>query len=108
IDASTSGGTVTVRTRAVAAGDRRGVTIAIIDNGRGIDPTIRDKIFDPFFTTKPVGQGTGLGLSLSYGIVRDHGGQTEVESTPGAGAKFTVFLPLGGHDGGPLEEDERG
>jgi PAS domain S-box-containing protein len=108
LDASTSGGTVTVRTRPVEVGTRRGVTIAISDNGRGIDPAIRDKIFDPFFTTKPVGQGTGLGLSLSYGIVRDHGGTIDVESTPGAGARFTVFLPLKGPDGTPREEQERG
>jgi signal transduction histidine kinase len=55
---------------------------------------VRDRIFDPFFTTKPVGQGTGLGLSISYGIIKDHGGTIEVESTPGVGSCFTIHLPL--------------
>jgi PAS domain S-box-containing protein len=108
LDASTSGGTVTIRTRAVTMGVKRGVSIAIIDNGRGIDPAIRDKIFDPFFTTKPVGQGTGLGLSLSYGIVREHGGTIDVESTPGQGAQFTVYLPVAGPDGATPAEDAGG
>ena len=83
------GGKVTVRTRPGADG----VEIHVIDNGRGIDPAIRDRIFDPFFTTKPVGQGTGLGLSISYGIVQAHGGRIDVESTPGQGTRFTVWLP---------------
>ncbi len=90
LDAS-AGGTVQIRTRTDLAG--QGVTIDIIDHGQGIDPTIRDRIFDPFFTTKPVGQGTGLGLSLSYGIIRDHGGTIRLHSSPGQGAHFTVFLP---------------
>jgi PAS domain S-box-containing protein len=108
IDATPSGGTVTARTRVVGAGARRGVVIEIIDTGRGIDPAIRDKIFDPFFTTKPVGQGTGLGLSLSYGIVRDHGGTITADSTPGQGARFTVFLPLDPQVEAAVEEDELG
>ena len=89
IDACPEGGTVTVRTRA----DDEGVRLDVIDTGSGIDPTIRERIFDPFFTTKPVGVGTGLGLSISYGIVQDHGGKIEVDSTPGHGSRFTVRLP---------------
>ena len=91
IDASSGGGTVKIRTRTDLAGE--GVAIDIIDNGRGIDPAIRDRIFDPFFTTKPIGQGIGLGLSISYGIVRDHGGTIRMESALGRGSHFTVFLP---------------
>jgi signal transduction histidine kinase len=90
IDACAEGGTVTVRTTA----DANGVEIHVIDDGHGIDPAVHDRIFDPFFTTKPPGQGTGLGLSISHGIVQDHGGRIEVDSTPGRGAHFTVHLPL--------------
>lgn len=70
------------------------VDIAISDTGSGIAPQVMNKIFDPFFTTKPVGEGTGLGLSVSYGIVQDHNGHIEVESRPGKGSTFTVILPL--------------
>ena len=72
--------------------------VSIGDNGPGIADDQRDRIFNPFFTTKPVGQGTGLGLSLSDGIVREHGGRIRVESAPGAGATFLVELPLVGPD----------
>jgi signal transduction histidine kinase len=90
IDASPAGAEVTVRARPVADG----VEIAVIDHGRGIEPAIRDKVFDPFFTTKPLGQGMGLGLSISYGIVQSHGGTIEFDSTPGQGTCFRVRLPL--------------
>ncbi|VVN76810.1 Adaptive-response sensory-kinase SasA [Pseudomonas fluorescens] len=68
--------------------------IEVADNGSGIAPETLQKIFDPFFTTKPVGQGTGLGLSLSYGIVKKHGGDISVRSELGAGTTFRVLLPL--------------
>jgi two-component system NtrC family sensor kinase len=64
------------------------------DNGIGISTEDLANIFNPFFTTKPVGAGTGLGLSLAYGIVREHNGSIEVESTPGSGATFTIDLPV--------------
>ena len=64
------------------------------DSGCGISPEHIHRIFDPFFTTKPEGQGTGLGLSVSYGIIASHGGRIEVRSEPGKGSTFTVFLPL--------------
>ncbi|MGC4035749.1 MAG: ATP-binding protein [Chitinophagaceae bacterium] len=70
------------------------VVIAVTDNGNGIPQNIIDKIFQPFFTTKPTGQGTGLGLSLSYDIVKAHGGELNVESEQGKGSKFEVSLPL--------------
>jgi two-component system NtrC family sensor kinase len=63
------------------------------DRGAGIEPQILPKIFDPFFTTRTVGEGTGLGLSIAYGIVRDHGGSLRVQSAPGEGTTFQVFLP---------------
>ena len=66
--------------------------MAITDNGHGIPPEHLDHIFEPFFTTKPVGKGTGLGLAVSYRLVRSHGGQLEVESVDN-GTKFTVYLP---------------
>src|SRR5213078_762468 len=80
--------TITVRTRA----EERDTWLEIADSGPGIPAELRARIFDPFFTTKPEGVGTGLGLSICYGIARDHGGRIWVESTPGAGATFTVAM----------------
>jgi signal transduction histidine kinase/DNA-binding NarL/FixJ family response regulator len=85
-----SGGALTVRTKA----GTRGVRVDIEDTGPGIAPEHRDRIFDPFFTTKPEVSGTGLGLSVSLGIVQSHGGTIEVESELGKGTTFTVALPL--------------
>ena len=71
------------------------VQISLSDNGPGIPSAILDRIFDPFFTTKPTGQGTGLGLFLSYGIVSDHRGRIEARSSV-AGATFEIYLPAVG------------
>jgi len=90
LDACLNGGKVTIRTRPAPDG----VEIHILDNGCGISPETRDKIFDPFFTTKPVGQGTGLGLATSYGIVLEHQGRIEFDSVPNQGTHFVVHLPL--------------
>ncbi len=72
-----------------------GIEIIIQDNGPGIPDEIKDKIFQPFFTTKPTGQGTGLGLSLSYDIIKAHGGELVVESAKGKGSEFIIQLPNG-------------
>lgn len=72
------------------------VCVHVDDTGKGIPAELLDHIFEPFFTTKDVGEGTGLGLSVSYGIVQDHGGFIEVESRVGEGSKFAVYLPV--HD----------
>jgi len=72
----------------------QGVMISVSDNGPGIPAHIVDKIFQPFFTTKPTGQGTGLGLSLSYDIVKAHGGELKVETKEGEGSVFTILLPV--------------
>jgi signal transduction histidine kinase len=73
---------------------RNFVSIQIADNGLGIPENIKAKIFQPFFTTKPTGQGTGLGLSLSYDIVKAHGGELKVETMEGEGTGFTVLFPI--------------
>ncbi|QXD16383.1 PAS domain-containing protein [Rhodocaloribacter litoris] len=70
------------------------VIVRITDNGTGIPPEHLPKLFTPFFTTKPVGKGTGLGLSISYGIIQQHHGRIEVESTVGEGTTFTIYLPV--------------
>jgi hemerythrin-like metal-binding protein len=84
-----------------------GVEFSIQDNGCGITPEIKKRVFDPFFTTKPVGQGTGLGLSLSYEIIKRHGGDIQVESQPGQGSNFHLFLPRDPDRGEPDAAAER-
>ncbi len=74
--------------------------IKVIDDGYGIEKKNLNRIFDPFFTTKPTGQGTGLGLSVSYGIIKNHGGSIYVRSQPGEGSTFTIVLPLGKEEKG--------
>ena len=92
VDAMEGQGTLTLRTWLDEAAEE--VVIQFQDTGRGIDPEVLPRIFDPFFTTKEVGEGVGLGLSTSYGIVLKHNGRIEVASVPGRGATFSVHLPL--------------
>ncbi len=92
LDSLNRGGEITIRLML----KNQMVRIVFQDTGAGIDPEDLHKIFHPFFTTKDVGKGTGLGLSISYGIIRNHGGTIEIESTPGKGSEFTVILPLEG------------
>jgi len=93
-DALPRGGTVRLATAWATGPDgKRRVALSVEDDGPGIPPEIRGKIFEPFFTTKAEGKGTGLGLATTYGIVRQHGGTIEVDSTPGRGACFRVVLP---------------
>jgi two-component system NtrC family sensor kinase len=74
--------------------ENNNIEVVIRDNGTGISQKIVHKIFQPFFTTKPTGQGTGLGLSLSYDIIKAHGGEIKVESVPGESTKFILNLPI--------------
>ena len=83
---------------------REGVEVVIEDTGKGMTPEVMKKIFEPFFTTKPVGKGTGLGLHVSYKIVKAHKGEISVESRPGQGTRFTVFLPMLTEEELPEEE----
>ncbi len=90
-------GTLIVRTWHDAT--REAVFLEIHDDGPGIPETVQPKIFDPFFTTKEVGQGTGLGLTVAYAIVQEHGGQIRLESRAGAGTSFVIELPVSGMAG---------
>lgn len=83
-------GRITLRTGC----DNDWAWIEVEDNGKGIEPKLLNRIFEPFFTTKPVGKGTGLGLALSYNIVRKHNGRIEVHSEQGVGTRFRIILPL--------------
>jgi signal transduction histidine kinase len=90
MDSETYIPTVTVSTKNLGSQ----IEISVRDNGDGIPEEIKNKIFQPFFTTKPTRQGTGLGLSLAYDIVKAHGGELKVETKEGEGAKFTIILPV--------------
>jgi two-component system, NtrC family, sensor kinase len=90
VQASSPSGRVWLRTQARPDD----VTIEVQDEGCGIEPAHLPRIFEPFFTTRPIGRGAGLGLAISYGIVKNHGGAIEVESKPGEGSLFRVVLPL--------------
>ena len=98
------GGTVTVATKIV--GDK--VVLEVRDTGKGIPEANLGRIFDPFFTTKPVGQGTGLGLPICYGIVEKMGGRITVESEIEKGTTFTVFIPREAPEGDNVESETRG
>ena len=95
-DAMPHGGSLTIRTlmdkNGPAAGDR--VILEISDTGYGMSTEVQERIFEPFFTTKECGKGTGLGLSTAYGIVKQHEGHITLDSQPGSGAVFTIYLPL--------------
>jgi len=93
-DAMEPNGTLTIRTRRDETENEAMFCAEFSDTGCGIAPQHLAKIFDPFFTTKPLGRGTGLGLSVCYGIVSEHGGRVEVDSSEGAGSTFRVLLPL--------------
>jgi two-component system, NtrC family, sensor kinase len=84
-------GFITLRT---AMEDERTVRVEIQDNGKGIPKDVMPKIFDPFFTTKPIGQGTGMGLSISFKIIQEHGGKILVDSEANVGTVFTILLPV--------------
>ena len=90
LDAMPDGGRLAIRT--IQNGDE--VAVRITDSGTGIAPQHLSRIFEPFFTTKPVDKGSGLGLSVSLGIVQEHGGRIEVDSREGQGSTFTVWLPV--------------
>ncbi len=91
--ASPPGGTVTVKTQLAKTAEGRAAEISVIDRGAGIDPAQVEEIFNPFFTTKP--DGVGLGLAIVSKIVDEHGGRITVETVPGEGSVFLVYLPLG-------------
>jgi signal transduction histidine kinase len=91
--------------RVTLRGEGNQVVLCVEDDGCGIPAEVIDRIFDPFFTTKSVGEGTGLGLAISYEIVRRHGGEIEVESTPGRGSVFRVRLPAARDE---VEEEDDG
>ena len=101
-DAMPDGGTLIFKTQSVdgaalrdldGAIDGRHVCIEVSDTGMGMDESIRKRIFEPFFTTKDIGKGSGLGLSVVYGIVQNHGGLINVESKPGSGTSFRLYFP---------------
>lgn len=103
IQATPTGGKVGLATRTVeqtpppyvGSDVRAWLAIDVEDTGAGMDEATRLRVFEPFYTTKDVGDGTGLGLSVSWGIIREHGGWIDIASTPGEGSTFTVYLPRG-------------
>lgn len=94
LQAMPGGGRLDIRAQVARAGHRQMVEVSFSDTGGGIDKEELERIFDPFYTTKRIGEGTGLGLSVSQRIVNEHGGEIRVRSKPGEGSTFTVFLPV--------------
>ncbi len=103
-DAMVRGGVLRIRTENFSSpgNSRKGlakgqyVRISVSDNGEGIPEEIQNKIFDPFFTTKGLDKGTGLGLAVAYGVIKNHKGQIAIQSTPGSGTTFDIYLPMSG------------
>ena len=93
LQAMPSGGELTISTESALRSGRSWIRVSVQDTGVGIPKPDQARIFEPFYTTKGDQGGTGLGLSVTYGIITDHGGQIDVESQPGAGSKFSVWLP---------------
>jgi signal transduction histidine kinase len=100
-----NGGSLTVASG--TGEDAKTVRISFTDTGVGISEKNIDKIFEPFFTSKKVGEGTGLGLSVSYGLIRNHGGEIKVSSKVDQGTTFTVILPVRGEGVAGGSEDEK-
>jgi len=103
LDATDPGGSITITTNigvSTSKPGQKGIEILCTDTGCGISPENLNRLFDPFFTTKEVGHGTGLGLSVSYGIVERHGGTIWVQSKVGKGSTFKVWLPTEEHSEG--------
>ena len=122
-DAMPDGGALTVETTLVTLDEEqcnkwpgmktgRYVVVAVSDSGVGMDAPTLEKVFDPFFTTKPIGQGTGLGLSMVYGFAKQSNGQVRIHSAPGSGTTVKIFLPMAEAGVGPadsgVEADHRG
>jgi signal transduction histidine kinase len=94
LQAMPNGGEMEIKSETATRNQAAGVMVSVRDTGIGIPPAEQARIFEPFYTTKGNQGGTGLGLSVTYGIVTDHGGQIDVESQPGVGSTFLVWLPL--------------
>ena len=103
VDAMPDGGRMTFGTTSGRDRHDGQVALYVADTGCGIEAEHLDRVFDPFFTTKEPGQGTGLGLSVSYALIEQHDGAIEASSEPGKGSRFTVYLPAVGADGPPAE-----
>ncbi|MHB0878593.1 MAG: ATP-binding protein [Anaerolineae bacterium] len=118
-DAMPHGGRLTISTANVTLPDSRGptelahlvgqyVVLAVSDTGTGMSEDVRSHVFEPFFTTKEMGKGTGLGLATVYGITKQHGGEVSVESQPGRGTTFTIYLPRTLVEPGPADQATTG